>query len=90
MIVVLLGKITALRENNLIWSGLGVQACHIQLFSSLDVYLQLNFFADVADKVNNNQPKEHKTKLSVQFGVQDFKLKSSTAKFLQTDNRIQP
>ena len=37
------GKITALRENNLNWHGLGVRACQIQLFNSLDVYLQHNF-----------------------------------------------
>lgn len=36
-------KIIALRQTNLNWDGLGVQACHIQLFSSLDVYLQHNF-----------------------------------------------
>ena len=45
------GKITALRENNLNWHGLGVLACHIELFSSLDVYLIVQFFAVVADKL---------------------------------------
>jgi len=31
---------SSLRQNNLNWNGLSVQACHSQLFSSLDFYLQ--------------------------------------------------
>ena len=40
--------IIALRENNLNFHGLGVQSLPSQLFSSLDVYLQHNFFEMVA------------------------------------------
>ena len=62
-----------MRENNLNLHDLGVQACHIQLFSSLDVYLKAQFSAVVADKLSNYQLKDHKIKLLVQFGVQDCK-----------------
>ena len=62
---------------------------HIHLLASLDVYLQLNFFAVVADKMNIYQLKERKIKFLAQFGLQDCKLKSSAAAFLQTDNRTQ-
>ena len=42
---------SSLRQNNLNWHSLGVQACHIQLFNSLDTYLPLQFFAVVVYKL---------------------------------------
>ena len=42
---------SSLRQFILNWHSLGVQACHIQLFNSLDVYLRSQFFAVVVYKL---------------------------------------
>ena len=61
LIGVLLGKITPLRENHLIWRGLGVKVCHAYSTVWLTWCLfTAQFFAVVADEFSNYQMKDHK------------------------------